>query len=277
MDFLSNPTFVRFTNKAEVIADGLIKQSRVILPTLGRLFLVSTFIEDGFRMWFQWSDQRDYISYHWDLPVFVGTLFVIYNLLAQLGGSLMVLLRKNVRIACGILLSVVLIQTLAYNVLWTPNFFFRNLSLVGGLSLLFTETFESARKTLFAGVPSLDNHNNHVNYLHLFGRTTLVFMFLTIQKWELSFFYLIETSLACALMFAVTIGWKTKLSALALAVYLFLMNIWINAFWSLDYHSSHRDLYKYDFFQTLSIIGGLLLLISLGPGRVSLDHSRRNL
>lgn len=270
-------SFDEFTNKAEVAAEGIIKQSRVILPTLGRLFLVSTFIEDGFRMWFQWSDQRDYISYHWDLPMFIGGLFVIYNLLAQLAGSSMVLLRNNVRIACGILLSVVLIQTLAYNVLWTPNFFFRNLSLVGGLSLLFTETFENARKTLFAGVPSLGNHDKHVNYLHLFGRTTLVFMFLTIQKWELSFFYVIETSLACALMTAVAVGWKTKLSALALVVYLFLMNIWINAFWSLDYHSSHRDLYKYDFFQTLSIIGGLLLLISLGPGRVSLDHSRRNL
>ena len=274
---LNNPQFIQMTNRAEVVADQIIKHSRTILPTLGRLFLVSTFIEDGFRMWFQWSDQRDYISYHWNFPMFLGTLFVVYNLFAQLGGSFMVLFRREVRVACGILLSVVLVQTVAYNVLWTPNFFFRNLSLVGGLALLFTETFESGRKSLFAGVPSLDRFDNHVNYLQLFGRTTLVFMFLTIQRWELSFFYIIETALACALMFAVTIGWKTKLSALALAGYLFVMNVWINAFWSLDAHSAHRDLYKYDFFQTLSIIGGLLLLISLGPGRVSLDHSRRNL
>lgn len=274
---LNNPQFVQFTNKAEVVADAIIKHSRTILPTLGRLFLTGTFIEDGFRMWFQWADQRDYIAYHWDLPMFLGTLFVIFNLLAQLGGSSMVLFRKHVRIACGILLSVVLTQTIAYNVLWTPNFFFRNLSLIGGLALLLTETFESGRKSLFAGLPTLDTQRAHVNYIQLFGRVTLVFMFLTIQRWELSFFYLIETAFACALMFAVTIGWKTKLSALALAVYLFFMNIWINAFWMLDYHSSHRDLYKYDFFQTLSIIGGLLLLISLGPGKVSLDHSRRNL
>lgn len=191
----------------------------------------------------------------------------------------MVLLRKNVRIACGILFSVVLTQTIAYNVLWTYNFFFRNLSLVGGLALLFTETFESGRKSMFAGVPALDNNDRHQNYLQLFGRTTLVFMFLTIQRWELSFFYVIESVIACLLMFAVTVGWKTKLSALFLAGYLFVMNLVINAFWMLDAHSSHRDLYKYDFFQTLSIIGGLLLLISLGPGRVSLDHhvARRNL
>lgn len=274
---LNKQQFDQFTNKAEVVADTIIKQSRTILPTLGRLFLTSTFIEDGIRMWFQWGDQRDYIAYHWNLPMFLGHVFVIFNLIAQLGGSSMVLFRKNVRLACGILLAVVLTQTIAYNVLWTPNFFFRNLSLVGGLALLFTETFESGRKSLFAGLPTLDSRGAHVNYIQLFGRVTLVFMFLTIQRWELSFFYLIETTLACALMFAVTIGLKTKLSALALAGYLFFMNIWINPFWTLDANSSHRDLYKYDFFQTLSIIGGLLMLISLGPGKVSLDHSRRNL
>lgn len=274
MDF-NSPEF--FANKAESIAETIIKQSRAILPTLGRLFLTSTFIEDGFRMWVQWSDQRDYIAYHWNLPMFFGTLFVVANFFAQLGGSCMVLIRKQVRIACIILLSVILIQTLAYNVLWSPNFFFRNLSLIGGLALLFTETFESGRKSLFAGLPSLDDTSSPVNYIQLFGRVTLVFMFLTIQRWELSFFYVIETTLACALMFAVTVGWKTKLSALALAIYLFFMNIWINAFWTVNYYSSQRDLYKYDFFQTLSIIGGLLLLISLGPGKVSLDHSKRNL
>lgn len=276
MDF-NNPEFVRYTNKAEIIADKIIKQSRTILPTLGRLFLVSTFIEDGIRMWTQWNDQRDYIAYHWHVYMFFGTLFVIFNLLAQLIGSAMVLMRKRVRIACAILLTVVLEQTLAYNVLWSANFFFRNLSLIGGLALLFTETFESGRKSMFAGLPSLGEHSAHVNYLQLFGRTTLVFMFLTIQRWEISIFYVVETALACALMFAVAIGWKTKLSALALAAYLLFMNMWINAFWTLDYRSSHRDLYKYDFFQTLSIVGGLLMLISLGPGRVSVDQAKREL
>lgn len=276
MDF-NNPQVVQFTNRAEVVADTIIKQSRVVLPTLGRLFLTGTFIEDGFRMWFQWSDQRDYIAYHWNLPMFFGTLFVVFNLFAQLGASTMVLFRKNVRIACGILLGVVCVQTAAYNVLWSLNFFFRNLSLIGGIALLFSETFESGRRMMFAGLPALDRPTSHANILQLSGRILLVLMFLTIQRWELSFFYVLETIVACALMFLVAIGWKTKLSALALSIYLFFLNLWINAFWMVEINSAHRDLYKYDFFQTLSIIGGLLLLISLGPGKVSLDQHRRDL
>ncbi|KAG9508801.1 Surfeit locus protein 4-like protein [Fragariocoptes setiger] len=263
-----------YTDRAEEHAERLLTKTRSVLPTIGRLFLVSTFIEDGVRMWSQWADQRDYIAYHWNLPVFLGTLFVIYNLLAQLSASGMVLVRFRVRVACAILLSVVVIQTLSYSVLWTPNFFFRNISLCGALALLLAETFEGARRNLFAGVPTLENRKPQ-NYIQLIGRTFLVGMFLTIQRWEFSFFYVIETLFACLLMFLVTIGYRTRASALALSIYLLIMNFWINAFWRLDARDHYRDLYKYDFFQTLSIVGGLIMLICLGPGAVSIDDRRK--
>lgn len=265
-------------DQLEQHSDIILRNSKTVLPTISRLLLVATFIEDGCRMWTQWDDQRDYIAYHWNLPMFCGVLFAIFNLFAQLIGSGMVITRKHVRAACGILLTVVFVQSIAYTVLWTTSFALKNLSLSGALALLLAETFESRDRNIYAGVPTLDNKKPQ-NYMQLVGRLLLISMFLDTlwEGFELSFFSVIRTAIACALMFLVTFGYKTKLSALLLAMYLFLINFYINPFWTFDYHSTRRDSYKYDFFQIWSVVGGLLMLINIGPGKVSLDHKRRAL
>lgn len=80
------------------------------MPTVARACLVSTFIEDGIRMWFQWGEQRDYMNASWGCGYILGTLFVIFNLLGQLSGSTLVLIRKHVPAACGLLFGIVVLQ-----------------------------------------------------------------------------------------------------------------------------------------------------------------------
>jgi uncharacterized membrane protein YphA (DoxX/SURF4 family) len=74
----------------------------------------------------------------------------------------------------------------------------------------------------------------------------------------------------------VVVGFKAKWSAVFLVAFLCISNVLLNNWWSLHHLHPKRDFLKYDFFQTLSIIGGFLLLVNLGPGGISVDEQKKN-
>lgn len=257
-----------YLRKLKVIRNG-----KHILPTLARLCLIATFLEDGLRMWFQWSEQKEFMNNSWHCGSFLATVFVFVNLIGQLGGCVMVIGRWKVSIACGILFFIVVLQTLAYNIFWDITFLFRNLALIGALLLVLAESRGEGR-SLFAGVPSLGD-NKPKNLLQLAGRILLAFMFTTLIRFEISFLQILQDILGSSLMVLVTIGYKTKLSALLLVLLLSALNLYHNAWWTIPEYKALRDFLKYDFFQTLSVIGGLLMIVSLGPGGVSMDEHKK--
>ncbi len=61
-------------------------------------------------------------------------------------------------IAVGGLLSVVVIQGFGYGLIFDLNFFLRNLSVIGGLLMVFSESM-TKRKAGFAGIPSLSEND----------------------------------------------------------------------------------------------------------------------
>merc|ERR1712147_188802 len=190
-------------SKAEDIADKVTRSSKHVLPHLARFCLVSTFFEDGIHMWVQWSEQREYIDISWGCGWLLATLFVVINLVGQLGAVAMVLTRFKVDIACGILFFVVILQTIAYSILWDLQFLFRNLALIGALLLVLAESRVEG-KSLFAGVPSL-GENKLKMYLQLAGRILLVFMFLTLLRFEMSAMQIIQ-NLVGSLLMVVSLG-----------------------------------------------------------------------
>lgn len=262
-----------FISKAEDIADQVLRHSKHVLPHIARLCLICTFLEDGIRMWFQWKEQADYMDATWGCGSFMANLFVIVNMVGQLVGCVMVLARIKVPFACALLGFIILLQTIAYNILWEAVFLLRSLALGGGLLLLLAESKAEA-KSLFAGVPSLES-NTPKTYMQLAGRVLLIFMFLSLLRFELNPILIITNLVCTGLMILVTIGYKTKLSALVLVLWLAAFNVWANAWWRIPDYRPMRDFVKYDFFQTMSVIGGLLLVVALGPGGVSMDEHKK--
>lgn len=129
-------------------------------------------------------------------------------------------------------------------------------------------------RTLFAGVPTMHN-NAPKNYMQLAGRLMLVIMFLTIVRFEFSFVSMLQNIIGGLCILCVAIGFKTKLSALFLVIFLSIANVYANRFWSVREHRALHDFLKYDFFQTMSVIGGLLFVVALGPGGVSVDARKK--
>ena len=162
------------------------RKGKHILPIVARACLVSTFFEDGIRMWTQWNEQREYMDISWGCGWFLATMFVVINLIGQLGGVGMVMFRFKVDIACGVLFFIVVLQvllfilfnvhfftlkkllswpkfqTIAYSILWDMQFLFRNLALVGALLLVLAES-RAEGKSLFPGVPSLGENKPKVS------------------------------------------------------------------------------------------------------------------
>jgi ER-derived vesicles protein len=72
----------------------------------------------------------------------------------MLVASTAVILKRYTEFAVGGLLAVVIIQGFGYGLIFDLTFFLRNLSVIGGLFMVFSDSMVT-RKKLFAGIPSI--------------------------------------------------------------------------------------------------------------------------
>ncbi len=246
------------------------------LPPLGRSLIVATFLEDGFRILTQWEDQVYYMWNYRHIPYSITILFFIYNLIAMFSGSIMIIIRRKIEWATIALLSVVVTQALAYGLIFEWTFFLRNLSVIGGLVIVFSDSYVRDMRALnMPGLPMLEFKDNK-KYFLLAGRVLIVFLFIGFSISKNWSFWRILVSIigfiACAF---IIIGYKAKFAALLLGSLLTIFDITVNHFWDYPYGNPTRDFFKYEFFQTLSIVGGLVLIINTGAGELSIDEKKK--
>jgi hypothetical protein len=72
----------------------------------------------------------------------------------MLVASSAVIMKRYTEYAVIGLLSVVVIQGFGYGLMFDLTFFLRNLSVIGGLIMVFSETMINKKKS-FAGIPSM--------------------------------------------------------------------------------------------------------------------------
>jgi putative oxidoreductase len=132
--------------------------------------------------------------------------------------------------------------------------------------------------------------NQGNRFVPLLGRILLALIFLIsglgkIFDWQgtagymaskgmplIPFFLLGAIVLELAGGLAVLLGFKARIGALLLIVFLIPATLIFHNFWTLT--GMERQIQMIMFLKNLAIMGGLLLVVGLGPGPLSLDERR---
>jgi len=157
------------------------------------------------------------------------------------------------------------------------SFFLRNVSVIGGLLLSLSDSLVIDKRSLsMPGLPMLETKDYNKKYFLLAGRMMLLVLFLTFTitvRWSfLNVIIILIGFIACV---SIAIGYKTKFAASILTLLLTVHNCWTNHYWTYSYKDTRRDYLRYEFFQTLSIVGGLLLIVNTGAGALSIDEKKK--
>jgi uncharacterized membrane protein YphA (DoxX/SURF4 family) len=145
--------------------------------------------------------------------------------------SILIIIRKHSEYAVVGLVAVVITQALGYGLIFDLNFFLRNLSVVGGLLMVLSDSWVR-KKFAPAGLPQLDEKDRKM-YVQLAGRVLLIFLFVGfIFAGEWSIWRVIVSLLGFVACVMVIVGFKAKFSAIMLVLILSIFNLLVNNFWT---------------------------------------------
>lgn len=146
----------------------------------------------------------------------------------------MIIVRKHSEYAVAGLFGVVITQALGYGLIFDLNFFLRNLSVMGGLLMVLSDSWVRKRFAP-AGLPTLDEKDRKM-YFQLAGRVLLIFLFVGfVFAGEWSFGRVVVILLGAVACVMVVVGFKAKWSAVMLVVILSVFNLLVNNFWTVSF------------------------------------------
>lgn len=128
------------------------KRGQQIQYTIGRIMLTFTFLDDALRVFKEWGSQVDYMGGQLGPLKPIAPALLLVFIIAQVGGSVSLLLNKYVNIGAWALLGVVAGQVVLYTTLFDIHFFLRNAAVIGGLFVLVTSDDPYKAKRMLSGL-----------------------------------------------------------------------------------------------------------------------------
>lgn len=186
------------------------------------------------------------------VPSGITHLFLIVNVVAMFASSLMIIVRKHSEYAVMGLIGVVITQALGYGLIFDLNFFLRNLSVMGGLLMVLSDSWVR-KKFAPAGLPQLDEKDRKM-YFQLAGRVLLIFLFIGFVfagDWSVGRVAVILVGLVACVM--VVVGFKAKWSAIILVMILSVFNVFVNNFWTVSFCLLRRNIRRVFFLRNVQI------------------------
>ena len=275
---------LRTLNKSPVLAAinnriaKLKRAAKPVAPLATRCLIVSTFIEDALRTLGELPSQQLFFHHALGIPPALSKALIIpAALISLIAAGLFMYPPTHVRGAKA-LLGCVVYQQLMYgrhSAITTGNlgFLVRNLCMSGTLALFLTVPKRNTEQPVLPGASAgarirrgaRDNAALLVRVLFAFA----CFEMFDVVGWGWA---VLIMPTAGALVF----GYQAELCAMLLLAFYAVGAIVANPFWTvavIDKEMAHmRELMRYEFVQTVSILGGLLLIIMSGPGAFSVDN-----
>lgn len=253
------------------------RAAKPYVPFIIRMLLISAFVEDAFRTLLEYRSQLYFFQSELYIPRFLAFILIAASTIATFVGSAMIFFKKAEKKGATLLLGAVVYQQVVYgrhSPITSGNFGFliRNLCLIGTLMLLMTNQRVKDGLPALPGIPETGSKYSSRDNIALVTRFLVgllcVEMF-DIIGWAWAF-------LIVPICFSIVIGYKTDVMALLLMVFYTVATISSKQFWFID--ATHtkavfeRDVMRFEFLQTISIMSGLVMLIMSGPGALSLDE-----
>merc|ERR1712166_547069 len=113
-----------------------VKKLQAYISKTARIMLTATFLEDAVRILTEFTPQLNFLVSSRGLPSALSYFVLIFSVLTQISGSVMIVAQFKTSLAVARLIVVLLMQTVAYGYIFDLTFMIRNIAVAGGLLII---------------------------------------------------------------------------------------------------------------------------------------------